>query len=205
MNPTHQHRSHLSPEDFAPSSSHGQERKGTRSRVPQTAPFTAVILSDGAQRRVEGSLYFAAALACIILYTAACNKAPSSPPNPSNMTTIATPKAATADLMSQATAAPFSVAEARKQADTIGSNSIRVKGHFWWGKEGSMIYDSYYKAILKLQYSDAFNAKHPGLEFFLPVPRRKSNLATVTGRLRLETDGRLVLVADDIQFSENPR
>jgi hypothetical protein len=121
------------------------------------------------------------------------------------MTTIATTKAATADIKSQATAAPFSVAEARKQADTIGSNPIRVKGHFWWGKEGSMIYDSYYKAILKLQYSDAFNAKHPGLEFFLPVPPRKSNLATVTGHLRLEADGRLVLVTDDIQFSENPR
>ena len=121
------------------------------------------------------------------------------------MTATATPKAATADLMSQAAAAPFSVAEALKQADTISSNPVRVKGHFWWGKEGSIIYDSYYKAVLKVQYSDAFNAKHPGLDFFLPVPRRKSNLAMVTGRLRLEADGRLVLIADDIQFSENPR
>jgi hypothetical protein len=47
MDLTHQRRSNLSPEDFAPPSSHGHERhgherKGTRSRVPQPAPPTAV-------------------------------------------------------------------------------------------------------------------------------------------------------------------
>jgi hypothetical protein len=56
MDLTHQRRSNLSPEDFAPSSSHGHERhgherhgherKGTRSRVPQSVPSTPDILSE---------------------------------------------------------------------------------------------------------------------------------------------------------------
>ncbi|HEY0796479.1 MAG TPA: hypothetical protein VGD64_11920 [Acidisarcina sp.] len=99
----------------------------------------------------------------------------------------------------------YSVAAAKEAATKLEGKAISVKGHFWWGKEGSMIYDSYYKAILTVQYSNAFNAKHPGLEFFLPNPRRKSNIATITGRISHKGDERVALIADDIEFAENPR
>jgi hypothetical protein len=33
---------------------------------------------------------------------------------------------------------------------------------------------------------------------------RKSNVTIVTGHLETESDGKLTLTADDIQFSENP-
>ena len=98
----------------------------------------------------------------------------------------------------------FSVAAARQNAAQLGAKQISVKGHVWWGKEGSMIYDSYYKAILRLHYSDAFNSKYPGLAMLRALKSRKSNVATVTGHLRTESDGQLNLIADDIQFSENP-
>ena len=54
MDLTHQRRSNLSPEDFAPSSSHGHERhgherKGTRSRVPQPAHPTTVLKAPTAR------------------------------------------------------------------------------------------------------------------------------------------------------------
>jgi len=173
------------------------KRKGTRSRVPHALTQPPTFWPERSRR--PECRYFAVALVCIILPVASCNKATSH-------TAITTsPKVTVPNPIVQAPFTPISVAEALKQTDIAVSNPISVKGHFWWGKEGSMIYDSYYKAILKLQYSDAFNAKHPDLDFFLPVPRRKSNLATVTGRLSHAADGKLVLIADDVQFSENPR
>jgi hypothetical protein len=112
--------------------------------------------------------------------------------------------APTTSLSGQGTK-PLSVAEATQSANQVGSKQVLVEGHFWWGKEGSMIYDSYYKAVLRVHYSDAFNAKHPSLDFFLPTPRRKSDRATVTGHLNVGTDGKLTLIADDIQFLESIR
>jgi len=95
----------------------------------------------------------------------------------------------------------LSVANATQNAAQLGLNEIRVRGHFWWGKEGSMIYDSYFKTILIVQYSSNFNKKHPGMDIFLPQPRRKSNIAIITGQLQHESDGRLFLIADDIEFT----
>ncbi|HEV2214763.1 MAG TPA: hypothetical protein VGR64_05695 [Terracidiphilus sp.] len=98
----------------------------------------------------------------------------------------------------------FTVAAAKDNAVRLGSRQIQVRGHFWWGKEGSMIYDSGYKAILPLHYSAGFNSKYPIEKLLRAVRIRKSDLATITGRLQLEPNGRFVLAADDIQFVENP-
>ena len=87
-----------------------------------------------------------------------------------------------------------------KNALQFGSQQVLVRGHFWWGKEGSMVYDSGYKAILRLEYSPTCNAKYPGLSI-LRLSRGR-NLATITGRLRIDPGGRVTLVADDIQFSD---
>lgn len=95
----------------------------------------------------------------------------------------------------------FTVAAAKDNAPRLGSRRVQVRGHFWLGKEGSMIYDSGYKAILRLQYSDAFNAMHSYHE--LLGKTRKSDLVTIVGRLHLEPNGQLVLMADDIQFAKN--
>jgi hypothetical protein len=97
----------------------------------------------------------------------------------------------------------FSVAAATDDAGRLGSSPVSVRGHFWWGKEGSMIFDSGYKAVLPLQYSDEFNSKHSFPEF-VSKPR-KSDVVTITGRLHSKPNGRLTLVADDIQFAENQR
>lgn len=99
--------------------------------------------------------------------------------------------------------APLTVAEANKNAARLGSSQVSVRGHLWVGKEGSMIYDSGFKATLRLQYAAAFNAKHSFQE--LLGKTRKSDLATITGRLALDSNGRLALIADDIQFVEKPK
>ena len=99
--------------------------------------------------------------------------------------------------------APLTVAEAKEAAATLGSSQVLVRGHFWIGKEGSMIYDSRYKAILGLQYSPSFNAKHSFHE--LLVGARKSDFVTITGRLGLDSKRRSVLIADEIQFVETPK
>ena len=66
-----------------------------------------------------------------------------------------------------------------------------------------MIYDSGYKAILRLQFSDSFNAKHEFHELLSKV--RNRDLATITGRLGMDSKGRLALIADEIQFVEKPK
>jgi hypothetical protein len=106
-------------------------------------------------------------------------------------------------MFAQSASEIFTVAAATDNASRLGSRRVQVRGHFWLGKEGSMIYDSGYKAILRLQYSDAFNAKHDFHE--LLGKARKSDLVTITGCLHLEPNGKLVLIADDIQFAENLR
>ena len=83
----------------------------------------------------------------------------------------------------QTTGSTFTVAEAIKQADSIGSRLVSVRGHFWWGKEGSMVYDSYYKSTLLVGYSKEFNAKHTYASTFGPDTGHKSNVATLTGQL----------------------
>jgi hypothetical protein len=97
----------------------------------------------------------------------------------------------------------YTVHDAKENAVRLGSNQVFVRGHFWWGKEGSMVFDSGYKAVLTLRYTDDFNSKYSYQE--LLGFARKSNVATVTGRLHLEPNGRLVLIADDIRFAKNPR
>ena len=99
--------------------------------------------------------------------------------------------------------APLTVAEAKDNAARLGSSQVSVRGHFWLGKEGSMIYDSGHKAILGLQYSDAFNAKHSFHE--LLGKARNSDLVTITGRFGLDPKRRFVLIADEIQFVEKPK
>lgn len=99
----------------------------------------------------------------------------------------------------------FTVAAAKDNAAQLGSSPVSVRGRFWWGKEGSIVFDSGYKAVLVLQYSDAFNAKHSYHELFPTGKKRKSDVATIAGRLHMEANGRLVLIADDIWFAENPR
>lgn len=64
-----------------------------------------------------------------------------------------------------------------------------------------MIYDSGFRAILRLQYSDAFNLKHSFHELLSEA--RKSDVVTITGRLHMGPNGRLVLIADDIRFVQN--
>jgi len=68
-----------------------------------------------------------------------------------------------------------------------------------------MIYDSYFKATLPLRYSEGFSAKYPGLQVFLPKVRRKSNIAIITGQLHQAANGKLVLIADDIEFPNAPK
>jgi hypothetical protein len=97
----------------------------------------------------------------------------------------------------------FTVLDAKANAARLGSNPVIVRGHFWCGKEGSMMFDSGYKAVLRLRYSDDFNSKHSYME--LLGFARKSDVATVTGRLHVEPNGHLVLIAEDIRFTENPR
>ena len=96
----------------------------------------------------------------------------------------------------------FTVGAARENANHIGSTEISVRGHLWLGKEGSMLYDSGYKAILRLQYTDEFNAKHRFHELLNEA--RKSNIATIRGRLHLGADRQLILIADDIEFANTP-
>ena len=98
----------------------------------------------------------------------------------------------------------FTVAAAKDSAARLGSTQVSVQGHFWWGKEGSIIFDSGYKAVLQLKYSDEFLKKHPYHELFPTGKTRKSDLATITGRLHLEAS-KVVLIADDIQFAQNPQ
>lgn len=99
----------------------------------------------------------------------------------------------------------FSVSQAKSNATGLGSKEILVYGHFWWGKEGSMVFDGGYKAILIVRYSDEFLAEHPYNELFPYGKSRKSDIATIKGRLHLEANGKLVLIADDIKFAENPQ
>lgn len=99
----------------------------------------------------------------------------------------------------------FTVSAAIDNAARLGSSPVSVRGHFWWGKEGSIVFDGGYKAVLVLHYSEEFNAKHSYHELFPTGKMRKSDVATITGRLHMEANGRLVLIADDIQFAENPR
>lgn len=93
----------------------------------------------------------------------------------------------------------FNVEDAKRNAAKLGSNQVMVSGHFWWGKEGSMIFDSGYKATLAVRYSDEFNARHSLRE--LVNESRKADVVTITGRFHLEPTGRLTLIADDIRFA----
>jgi hypothetical protein len=96
----------------------------------------------------------------------------------------------------------FTVAAARDSAARLGSTQISVRGHFRWGK--SIIFDSGHKAVLRVKYSDEFHKKHPYHELFPAGKTRKSDLATITGRLHSE--GKYIaLIADDIQFDQNPQ
>jgi hypothetical protein len=95
----------------------------------------------------------------------------------------------------------FTVATAKDNAVRLGSSRISVRGHFWLGKEGSMIFDSGFKEILPLHYSDEFNSKYSYHELIGKV--RKSDVVTITGRLS-RANGGLVLIADDIQFADVP-
>jgi hypothetical protein len=130
----------------------------------------------------------------MILPLAACNKA-----TPNNAAATP-PKAATAGQPDQTPTSPISVAEALQQADTIGSNPIRVKGHFSWGKEGSMIYDGDYNPILLVGWSKAFDTKHSYATTFGPDSGHKSDVAIVAGHFEREPNGKLYLMIDDITF-----
>ena len=165
------------------------ERKGTALALPQSSPP-----HRRHPERSEGFPYFAFVLACMILPIAACNK------TASNVVTTTPPSASTVNQSNQASATPLSVAEALKEADTIGSNPIRVKGHFWWGKEGSMIYDGHYEPVLLVGYSKAFDAKHSYAATFGPDSGHKSDIATVIGHFEHEQNGKLYLMIDDIAF-----
>jgi hypothetical protein len=65
-----------------------------------------------------------------------------------------------------------------------------------------MVYDSYYKSILLVGYSQAFNAKHTYANTFGPDSGRKSNIATLTGHFEHEKNGKLYLIADEISFEK---
>jgi hypothetical protein len=108
-------------------------------------------------------------------------------------------------IFGQSNPQTFTVGAAKENSAHLGSSQILVRGHFWWGKEGSMVFDNGYRAILGLRYSDAFLAKHPYHEMSPSGKTRKSNIVTITGRLQTESNGRLVLIADDILFAENPK
>jgi DNA polymerase-3 subunit delta len=95
---------------------------------------------------------------------------------------------------------PLTVAAAEQSAARLASQQVLVRGHFWWGKEGSIIYDKGHRAIMIVEYSPAFNAKYPGLEIMHLA--RQGKFATVTGRLRIGSKRGVTLVADDISFSD---
>lgn len=95
---------------------------------------------------------------------------------------------------------PLTVAVAKQSAPQLGSQQVLVHGHFWWGKEGSIIYDSGHKATMIVEYSPVFNAKYPGLEIVHLA--RQGKFATVTGRLRIDRKRGVTLVADDIAFAD---
>ena len=131
----------------------------------------------------------------MILPIAACNKAA---PNAVSTTPA---NASAAHQQDEAPATPVSVGEALKEAGTIGSNPSRVKGHFWWGKEGSMIYGDHYKPILLVGYSKAFDAKHTYAGTFGPDSGHKSTIATVVGRFEHEQNVKLYLMIDERVFA----
>jgi hypothetical protein len=93
----------------------------------------------------------------------------------------------------------YSVAQAVQHTAEVNQQRIRVKAHFWWGKEGSMVYNSYFKAILSLQYSDEYQSKHLSLEYLI-TGAKKHGLVIVTGRLKSGQHGKPVFVADDLVF-----
>jgi hypothetical protein len=97
----------------------------------------------------------------------------------------------------------FTVAAAKQNAAHVGVGTVLVHGHFWCGKEGSIIFDTGYKAVLKLRFSDHFNSKHSFRE--LLDNARKSDVATIEGQLQVEPNGRVILIADDIRFAVDSR
>jgi hypothetical protein len=97
----------------------------------------------------------------------------------------------------------LTVAEATKQASQLGSNSVSVHGHFWCGKEGSMIYDSYYKPILLIRYSEIYMQKHTSFRSMCGFDtEHKSNLVTVTGHIETGKDGKLFFLVNEIAFDK---
>ncbi len=105
-------------------------------------------------------------------------------------------------LFAQQNSHIYTVLDAKENAGRLGYNQVFVRGHFWCGKEGSMLFDSGFKAVLSLRYSDDFNSKHSYMELLNFA--RKSDVAMVTGRLHVEPNGQLVLIAEDLHFAENP-
>jgi hypothetical protein len=80
---------------------------------------------------------------------------------------------------------PLTVAEATQQASQLGSAPVFVHGHFWCGKEGSMIYDSYYKSVLRMSYSEIYLKKHTSYSSRCGFDsKHESNLVTVTGHIQ---------------------
>jgi hypothetical protein len=105
-------------------------------------------------------------------------------------------------LIAQPASRIYTVKEAKDDARGLGATRLLVRGHLWCGKEGSMIFDDGYKAVLKLRYSVEFNSKHSYQD--LLGKARKSDVATITGLIRRDSDGTIVLVAEDIQFASKP-
>jgi len=101
----------------------------------------------------------------------------------------------------QAPKSSLTIAEATKKAAQLGANTVSVHGHFWCGKEGSMIYDSYYKSILRISFSEAYLHKHSSFRSRCGFDiEHKSNLVTMTGHLEAQQDGKLALVTDELTF-----
>lgn len=97
----------------------------------------------------------------------------------------------------------LTVAEAKAQAIQLGSTLLSVHGHFWCGKEGSMVYDSYYKSVLRIHYSEIFLQKHTSFSSRCGFDsEHKSNLVTITGHIESDKDGKLSLVANEVIFDK---
>jgi len=68
----------------------------------------------------------------------------------------------------------------------------------FFGKEGAMVYDSYYKATLGLKFSAKYQADHRQDTSFSPLTGHKSNRATLTGHFGHGPHGDLICVVDEI-------
>lgn len=66
-----------------------------------------------------------------------------------------------------------------------------------------MIYDNYYKSVLRIHYSATFLQKHTSFSSMCGFNvKHKSNSVTITGQIESDNDGKLSLLTHEIVFDK---